>query len=218
MSSTFVTRLKVGEILIDAKGVSRLASRQAASGPLRVPRRSRSPALSRHRRSRSGISSSAPQPAARGHSSERFCAGRPAASCSPPACRRLGVHRGAVSPVATGGPGSPVSSPIGAGFAPGARWKVIDGPRATLFVGRRTTRDDAARPTRSSRPSASPGTSCRRRSSTPRSRSTSRYRTGLSRTAGHRLRRAAARSRAAPSDASTTSCRPRRRPARPLTA
>src|SRR5207237_1598727 len=34
MSSTFVTRLKVGEILIDAKGVSRLASRRVGLWPL----------------------------------------------------------------------------------------------------------------------------------------------------------------------------------------
>jgi uncharacterized membrane-anchored protein len=34
MSSTFFTRLKVGEILIDAKGVSRLASRQVGLWPL----------------------------------------------------------------------------------------------------------------------------------------------------------------------------------------
>jgi uncharacterized membrane-anchored protein len=34
MSSTFITRLKVGEILIDAKGVSRLASRRVDLGPL----------------------------------------------------------------------------------------------------------------------------------------------------------------------------------------
>jgi uncharacterized membrane-anchored protein len=34
MSSTFVTRLKVGEILIDAKGVSRLASRRVGLLPL----------------------------------------------------------------------------------------------------------------------------------------------------------------------------------------
>src|SRR5262249_59191041 len=34
MSSTFITRLKVGEILIDAKGVSRLASRQLRICPL----------------------------------------------------------------------------------------------------------------------------------------------------------------------------------------
>jgi uncharacterized membrane-anchored protein len=34
MSSTFVTRLKVGEILVDAKGVSRLASRQVGLWPL----------------------------------------------------------------------------------------------------------------------------------------------------------------------------------------
>jgi uncharacterized membrane-anchored protein len=34
MSSTFVTRLKVGEILIDAKGVSRLVSRQIGVWPL----------------------------------------------------------------------------------------------------------------------------------------------------------------------------------------
>ncbi len=34
MSSTFVTRLKVGEILIDAKGVSRLQSRRAGVWPL----------------------------------------------------------------------------------------------------------------------------------------------------------------------------------------
>jgi uncharacterized membrane-anchored protein len=34
MSSTFITRLKVGEILIDAKGVSRLASRQVGILPL----------------------------------------------------------------------------------------------------------------------------------------------------------------------------------------
>jgi uncharacterized membrane-anchored protein len=36
MSSTFITRLKVGEILIDAKGVSRLASRQVGLWPLVV--------------------------------------------------------------------------------------------------------------------------------------------------------------------------------------
>ena len=36
MSSTFLTRLKVGEILIDAKGVSRLASRQVGILPLVV--------------------------------------------------------------------------------------------------------------------------------------------------------------------------------------
>jgi uncharacterized membrane-anchored protein len=34
MSSTFVTRLKVGEVLIDANGVSRLASRQVGVWPL----------------------------------------------------------------------------------------------------------------------------------------------------------------------------------------
>ena len=34
MSSTFVTRLKVGEILVDAKGVSRLVSRQVGVWPL----------------------------------------------------------------------------------------------------------------------------------------------------------------------------------------
>jgi uncharacterized membrane-anchored protein len=34
MSSTFVTRLKVGEILIDAKGVSRLFSRRVGIWPL----------------------------------------------------------------------------------------------------------------------------------------------------------------------------------------
>jgi uncharacterized membrane-anchored protein len=34
MSSTFFTRLKVGEILIDAKGVSRLASRKVDLWPL----------------------------------------------------------------------------------------------------------------------------------------------------------------------------------------
>jgi uncharacterized membrane-anchored protein len=33
MSSTFVTRLKVGEILIDAKGVSRLVSRRVGIWP-----------------------------------------------------------------------------------------------------------------------------------------------------------------------------------------
>ena len=33
MSSTFLTRLRVGEILIDAKGVSRLVSRQVGLGP-----------------------------------------------------------------------------------------------------------------------------------------------------------------------------------------
>ena len=36
MSSTFITRLKVGEILIDAKGVSRLASRKVGIWPLVV--------------------------------------------------------------------------------------------------------------------------------------------------------------------------------------
>lgn len=36
MSSTFVTRLKVGEVLIDAKGVSRLVSRRAGMWPLVV--------------------------------------------------------------------------------------------------------------------------------------------------------------------------------------
>jgi uncharacterized membrane-anchored protein len=34
MSSTFVTRLKVGEILVDAKGVSRLVSRGPGMWPL----------------------------------------------------------------------------------------------------------------------------------------------------------------------------------------
>jgi uncharacterized membrane-anchored protein len=34
MSSTFVTRLKVGEILIDAKGVSRLVSRRIGIWPI----------------------------------------------------------------------------------------------------------------------------------------------------------------------------------------
>ncbi|HSO02825.1 MAG TPA: SteA domain-containing protein, partial [Gaiellaceae bacterium] len=34
MSSTFVTRLKVGEILIDAKGVSRLVSGRAGAWPI----------------------------------------------------------------------------------------------------------------------------------------------------------------------------------------
>ena len=36
MSSTFVTRLKVGEILIDAKGVSRLASRDTPFASIRI--------------------------------------------------------------------------------------------------------------------------------------------------------------------------------------
>jgi uncharacterized membrane-anchored protein len=36
MSSTFVTRLKVGEILVDAKGVSRLVSRRVGVWPLVV--------------------------------------------------------------------------------------------------------------------------------------------------------------------------------------
>ena len=36
MSSTFLTRLKVGEILIDAKGVSRLVSRQVGLLPFLV--------------------------------------------------------------------------------------------------------------------------------------------------------------------------------------
>ena len=34
MSSTFLTRLRVGELLVDAKGVSRLVSRQVGVGPL----------------------------------------------------------------------------------------------------------------------------------------------------------------------------------------
>ena len=34
MASTFVTRLKVGEILVDAKGVSRLVSRRVGVWPL----------------------------------------------------------------------------------------------------------------------------------------------------------------------------------------
>jgi uncharacterized membrane-anchored protein len=34
MSSTFVTRLKVGEILVDAKGVSRLVARRVELWPL----------------------------------------------------------------------------------------------------------------------------------------------------------------------------------------
>ena len=33
MSSTFLTRLRVGEILVDAKGVSRLVSRRVGLGP-----------------------------------------------------------------------------------------------------------------------------------------------------------------------------------------
>jgi uncharacterized membrane-anchored protein len=36
MASTFVTRLKVGEILVDAKGVSRLVSRRVGVWPLVV--------------------------------------------------------------------------------------------------------------------------------------------------------------------------------------
>src|SRR5262249_62357327 len=36
MSSTFVTRLKVGDILVDAKGVSRLVSRRVGVWPLVV--------------------------------------------------------------------------------------------------------------------------------------------------------------------------------------
>ena len=34
MSSTFLTRLRVGELLVDAKGVSRLVSRQVGVWPL----------------------------------------------------------------------------------------------------------------------------------------------------------------------------------------
>jgi uncharacterized membrane-anchored protein len=34
MASTFLTRLRVGEILVDAKGVSRLVSRQVGIWPL----------------------------------------------------------------------------------------------------------------------------------------------------------------------------------------
>ena len=34
MSSTFLTRLRIGEILVDAKGVSRLYRRSPSSGPL----------------------------------------------------------------------------------------------------------------------------------------------------------------------------------------
>jgi len=36
MSSTFLTRLRVGEILVDAKGVSRLVSRRVGLWPLAV--------------------------------------------------------------------------------------------------------------------------------------------------------------------------------------
>ena len=36
MASTFVTRLKVGEALVDAKGVSRLVSRKVGLWPLAV--------------------------------------------------------------------------------------------------------------------------------------------------------------------------------------
>jgi uncharacterized membrane-anchored protein len=36
MASTFVTRLKVGEVLVDAKGVSRLVSRRVGVWPLVV--------------------------------------------------------------------------------------------------------------------------------------------------------------------------------------
>jgi uncharacterized membrane-anchored protein len=36
MSSTFITRLRVGEILVDAKGVSRLVSPRTAVGPFLV--------------------------------------------------------------------------------------------------------------------------------------------------------------------------------------
>ena len=36
MSSTFLTRLKVGELLVDAKGVSRLVSRRVGVWPLAV--------------------------------------------------------------------------------------------------------------------------------------------------------------------------------------
>ena len=36
MASTFVTRLKVGESLVDAKGVSRLVSRRVGVWPLAV--------------------------------------------------------------------------------------------------------------------------------------------------------------------------------------
>ena len=50
MSSTFITRLKVGEILIDAKGVSRLASRQVGSA--RSSPRARRSGRDRHRHPR----------------------------------------------------------------------------------------------------------------------------------------------------------------------
>ena len=45
MSSTFLTRLRVGEILVDAKGVSRLVSRRV--GLVAVRRARRSPASAR---------------------------------------------------------------------------------------------------------------------------------------------------------------------------
>ena len=51
MSSTFLTRLRIGEKLVDAKGVSRLYNPGSAIGPRRpLPRRLRDPAGDRGRR------------------------------------------------------------------------------------------------------------------------------------------------------------------------
>ena len=137
MSSTFITRLRVGEILVDAKGVSRLVSRRTSGRAARRARRSPgSP------RSSTAVAAS---PALR-HLIELLVLdiARRARSVRAEAERELLAARADVwaflaEPyhLADWWPGIPRVEPDRRGFAPGARWQVRGTRWVNPFVGRR---------------------------------------------------------------------------------
>ena len=123
MSSTFMTRLRVGEILVDAKGVSRLVSRRVGVWPLVAfalaglggdRRRDRGVAAppQRDRAARATASGGALGALRVATGAERGTRAARAAR------RRLGVPRRAASPAPTGGRARRRASPTAAARAP----------------------------------------------------------------------------------------------------
>ena len=163
MSSTFVTRLKVGEILIDAKGVSRLVSRQVGLWPLDPVRSGRA------RRGRGGDRRLA-RPAAL-HRTAQPAHPRPARPRIATS-RRMPTYTARKELLAPledvwlflaephhltdWWPGVAGVTPDRRGLAPGARWRLHAPMRPSLL--RRPAAGRRSSCSRSSRRCASPGT------------------------------------------------------------
>ena len=135
MSSTFVTRLKVGEILVDAKGVSRLVSRRVGVWPL-VVLRARGPRRDRHRGARLAAAAARDRARQPAHPEPARALGcrrsRQSASCSRRA-RTCGRSSPSRTTCRTGGPGIGGLQPDRRGLAPGARWQIVgDEPSVAL--------------------------------------------------------------------------------------